>query len=1211
MGNFYGNITDTSNQIFQFDRIFQNRKAMDDEAAAGTDGIFTGHFVLVKYDNNGNYVLKDGKDLDYSENYEIDKNEYGENFDVRGYDGTVWQKIYSDGENKFIAIATLNGLMPTIELNPVQPSSTIPKEIKLNKNSAAYGYYKIDIPSQHGVRIKEADNPEKSDQQIIQTYDVYDSEGKKINTVQRQINADIYFNKDGFNKNIQSYSDDNNEILFSLTGESGKLYNGELEKDIQEVSIHIPAVGNVISNIYDKVYGVRDDLKRPLDTTWYDGNDIRRVDGDSRQNGKNYDLNTIAGVINTAHNRLGQIIIPLNSFPTTEQEYAQLEDKYIYFYDGKYYYKGKIDTYQEIDDNDISYNPVEVKENDYKINTYYIKDKNSDQYIIADQPYLYYPYKTVFYQKNISTASSNSLCVYKDIMNDYPVGYEWNKNALFVPASITLAKKETKDMLIELKGINNGESSINGSLLQFNKITNFNNINSRDINTVQGSLNSLNDQIYNIQNLQPQNILYTNNFGQISSSDYSVKILDNINGKKDTISNPEYVAEILGVAKSYYDAARNYSISNETPFYYCQSSNNAENEPNTAHTYLNKDYPSSGISGWGETENKVNWSSEWAGKELRNIDCSTYIGLILRGKSFMDTYLPAWKSRYENDMNQKKSSDENITESTSNETEDIENPAEFRLIPANENYPWSMNLGYIYNKISQKDLISTEIRSASQIAQHMEESGMAIKLDNVFTNLQPGDIIFWAKAKKDFNVETGEDISKSIYSQPNRYKKISHVAICVNKTDTPDHVTFTNKKNLEINFNGYLDNNTFYESNNQNNFKKEKEYELLIKSIIGNSDQNNLSLTKDPAYRQCLILTGYYNNNSWDWTLTRRVKKKEVFSQANDLGQLQNTKKIDNQADQFIKESNPAPTFNYTNDNIELLLGKTTSIKDNYDYEDGNENNPKIMSGNVIDYVITKPINNSNIFHYEKENELSQSYIITINDVSFKVTPTVNKLNNGVTCSTNIILYYWDNKKYPFRHTYYHCSNIAPYILNATLEKNTPEEVVLICRPSLGSINPNSQVNGLYSSLNTVNVNEVQKPGLYYLTNEIIDGLPDSPPLRKLSTNNSPTGSYHTLEVQRTIRRTGKIYSLTQTLWENFYRAADDDQEQEGALKESPLQNKGFWRRVQYCYSGTGKNGVIVDGEFNPNNWSPWEYYPSQSEIQDIIKNMVKQEALK
>ena len=59
---FYGNITNTSNTTFSFDRIYPNRLSMD--ANANNDGIFIGRYVLVEYQEDAAYpvvYIKEGK----------------------------------------------------------------------------------------------------------------------------------------------------------------------------------------------------------------------------------------------------------------------------------------------------------------------------------------------------------------------------------------------------------------------------------------------------------------------------------------------------------------------------------------------------------------------------------------------------------------------------------------------------------------------------------------------------------------------------------------------------------------------------------------------------------------------------------------------------------------------------------------------------------------------------------------------------------------------------------------------------------------------------------------------------------------------------------------------------------------------------------------------------------------------------------------------
>jgi hypothetical protein len=46
-----------------------------------------------------------------------------------------------------------------------------------------------------------------------------------------------------------------NAILVTPTGKSGRLYDGEQKADLLELSVHLPAVGNMIDTGYDLIYG--------------------------------------------------------------------------------------------------------------------------------------------------------------------------------------------------------------------------------------------------------------------------------------------------------------------------------------------------------------------------------------------------------------------------------------------------------------------------------------------------------------------------------------------------------------------------------------------------------------------------------------------------------------------------------------------------------------------------------------------------------------------------------------------------------------------------------------------------------------------------------------------------------------------------------------------------------------------------------------------
>ena len=47
---FYGNITNTSNTTFQFDRIYGSRHEMERALESGDDDVYIGRYVLIEYD---------------------------------------------------------------------------------------------------------------------------------------------------------------------------------------------------------------------------------------------------------------------------------------------------------------------------------------------------------------------------------------------------------------------------------------------------------------------------------------------------------------------------------------------------------------------------------------------------------------------------------------------------------------------------------------------------------------------------------------------------------------------------------------------------------------------------------------------------------------------------------------------------------------------------------------------------------------------------------------------------------------------------------------------------------------------------------------------------------------------------------------------------------------------------------------------------------
>lgn len=205
-------------------------------------------------DSDSNYVL----------NYNIDQKRYKE--ESRGYDSTVWMKTFSDGVEKYISIAELNSVVPTFAISADAPTM-IPDNPHFDTRSTDV-YYELHVQPQWGFRIKEGNEGKSDEITIHQTLDP--TTGEIGNNVEKK--ADIYYNAAGFDPTEPSIVEDNNYIKIEPTGKSGRKYNTHVEgnfelkekEDIQELSIHLPAIGNMMSKAWDIIHGPgrNDDMRQ-------------------------------------------------------------------------------------------------------------------------------------------------------------------------------------------------------------------------------------------------------------------------------------------------------------------------------------------------------------------------------------------------------------------------------------------------------------------------------------------------------------------------------------------------------------------------------------------------------------------------------------------------------------------------------------------------------------------------------------------------------------------------------------------------------------------------------------------------------------------------------------------------------------------------------------------------------------------------------------
>lgn len=316
---FYGNITNTARTQFQFDKVYANRKAMDQ--SVNSDGVYFGRYVLVEYDNNGLdgmlRVYTENKTVFYSDStmkvkltqkntqkdqivylYDDDQDEYefykctsdfnsasndpatfvfvvankeaytrNYNIDLsaysssgRGYDSTVWQKVYVNNESKYVMIAELNTVVPKFDIVADAPSTT-PVAPHFDTQSTDV-YYKLHMQAPWGFRVA----PAAADQSDVRgPYVYYDSTSETEK--QQTANLAIYFNKAGFEEYTPSENNGDNYIKMMPVSSGKRQYDDHditttdlvTAPDIQQLYIHLPAIGNVVSKAWDVIHG--DDRK--------------------------------------------------------------------------------------------------------------------------------------------------------------------------------------------------------------------------------------------------------------------------------------------------------------------------------------------------------------------------------------------------------------------------------------------------------------------------------------------------------------------------------------------------------------------------------------------------------------------------------------------------------------------------------------------------------------------------------------------------------------------------------------------------------------------------------------------------------------------------------------------------------------------------------------------------------------------------------------
>lgn len=258
---------------------------------------------------------------DYNENYNIDYNKYGQN-----YDSTVWVKQLSTaGKPSYYNVASLNTVVPSFDLTIHAPSTPMQKPHWSNTNSSNV-YYNLHLQNQWGFSVDNTDN--------------------------------FSWNEAGFDETKDNTIDTpTDKIEFTDTTSDNEYYNdteGKYEKlnDTKVLNITLQSIGNTGAKVLNQIYEVDAETKnRKRDVEWqYKLQDVAtgEITNEthlSSLNGKSTDTSTIAGNINKIHDLIGEIIIKdeTDSIPA-----ILASEDYIYKKSDGYYYVQHNNTYGDI-----------------------------------------------------------------------------------------------------------------------------------------------------------------------------------------------------------------------------------------------------------------------------------------------------------------------------------------------------------------------------------------------------------------------------------------------------------------------------------------------------------------------------------------------------------------------------------------------------------------------------------------------------------------------------------------------------------------------------------------------------------------------------------------------------------------------------------------------------------------------------------------------
>lgn len=277
--SLYGNVKKIGSSSFQFDRVYNTRYAMD--AAANTDGVYIGRYVLVEYGErfNGvpsgqsitsvspnNYIITETgvpvvENEEFLNNRTVDLEAYG-----AVYDSTVWQKIYTEGTERYIMVAELNAVVPKIDMKLEKPVTYKTAE---DSEEVLYAGKRFEDGTYEIVKldgVKEEYSKPSFDTALDTELAYLMHQPTALNF--KVDNDFIDFHKDGFNP-VYSFGEKEGTnavawvpvgLEYTKTGQKDGLDDLAIIENNQEIDtksllMNVPALGNTLNTLYNLLYG--------------------------------------------------------------------------------------------------------------------------------------------------------------------------------------------------------------------------------------------------------------------------------------------------------------------------------------------------------------------------------------------------------------------------------------------------------------------------------------------------------------------------------------------------------------------------------------------------------------------------------------------------------------------------------------------------------------------------------------------------------------------------------------------------------------------------------------------------------------------------------------------------------------------------------------------------------------------------------------------